>query len=138
MLISPAFAQTASAGPSFFDPQLLMLVLVFAVFYFIVFRPQQQKAKRHRAMLAALRRGDRVLTGGGIIGTIAKVVDDHDILVDIAPNTRVKVARQTIAEVLAKPEPAKGDKDKAADKTADKDAEDEEVQATADAPKKGA
>lgn len=111
MFVSQAFAQTASpAGISFLDPQLLMLVLVFAVFYFIVFRPQQQKAKKHREMLNNLRRGDRVLTAGGIIGTVAKVVDDGEVEVDIATGVRVRVAKPTLTQVLSKPEPVAAEK----------------------------
>jgi len=76
-------------------------------------RPQQQKAKEHKNLLSALRRGDRVVTGGGIVGTIAKVVGDDEVLVDIADNCRVRVLRSTITGVLAKTEPvaAKADKD---------------------------
>lgn len=111
----PAAAQSASpAGGAggFMDPQILMLVLVFAVFYFIVFRPQQQKAKRHRAMLKDLKRGDKVLTAGGIIGTVVKLIDETEVMVEIAPNVQVTVVRATIAECLtapAKSEDAKKD-----------------------------
>ncbi len=93
--------------------QMAPLVLIFVVFYFFLIRPQQQKAKEHKAMLTALRRGDRVVTGGGIIGTVAKVVGDDEVLVDIAEGLRVRVVRSTITTVLARTEPvsAKGDKD---------------------------
>lgn len=112
MLISPAFAQTG-AEPSGLE-MFLPLILIFVVFYFLLIRPQQKKAKQHREMVAGLHRGDRIITGGGIIGTIAKVVDEGEVLVEIADNVRVRVARATITEVLSKPEPAANDnKDKA-------------------------
>jgi len=106
MLISPAYAQGASG---LFDSnamvQFLPLVLIFVVFYFLLIRPQQKKQKDHRGMLDALRRGDRVVTGGGIIGTVNKVVSAEEVEVDIAAGTRVRVVRSTITNVLAKPDP---------------------------------
>jgi preprotein translocase subunit YajC len=94
--------------------QIAPFALILVVFYFFLIRPQQQKAKEHKTMLSALRRGDRVVTGGGIIGTIAKVVSDDEVLVEIAEGLRVRVLRSTITGVTAKTEPvaAKGDKDK--------------------------
>src|SRR5215472_3440698 len=91
--------------------QIAPFVLILVVFYFFLIRPQQQKAKEHKSMLGALRRGDRVVTGGG---TIAKVVSDEEVLVEIADGLRVRVVRSTITGVTAKTEPvaAKGDKDK--------------------------
>jgi len=106
MLISPAYAQ----GTGLFDQsaliQFLPLVLIFVVFYFLLIRPQQKKQKDQRTMLDALRRGDRVVTGGGILGTVSKVVSPEEVEIDIAPGVRVKVLRSTIASVLAKPDPA--------------------------------
>ena len=99
----PAFAQAAAGGFGFLDPQIMMLVLVFAVFYFIVFRPQQQKAKRHREMLQGLKRGDKVLTSGGILGTVVKLANDTEVIVEIAPNVQVQIIRSTIAECLQPP-----------------------------------
>ncbi len=115
MLISPAYAQTSSGlGSPDMLVQIAPLALIFVVFYFFLIRPQQQKAKQQRAMLDAIRRGDRVVTGGGIIGTVAKVVNNEEVLLDIADNVRVRVVRSTIAQVLAKTEPvaAKDSKDK--------------------------
>jgi preprotein translocase subunit YajC len=108
MLISTAFAQGAGG---MFDQsamiQFLPLVLIFVVFYFLLIRPQQQKQKQQRSMLDALRRGDRVVTGGGIIGTVNRVTEGSDeVEVDIAQNVRVRVLRSTITTVLAKPDPA--------------------------------
>ena len=123
MPISTAYAQ----GTGLFDQsalvQFLPLVLIFIVFYFLLIRPQQKKAKDHRTMLGALRRGDRVVTGGGIIGTVAKVVGDDEVLVDIAEGMRVRVVRSTITAVLAKTEPvaAKSDKDDTQQDDADAD-----------------
>ncbi|HZS83982.1 MAG TPA: preprotein translocase subunit YajC [Stellaceae bacterium] len=112
MWITPAYAQAATADfQTTLQSFVLPMVLVFVVFYFLVFRPQQKKAKDHKAMLAALRRGDRVVTGGGIIGTVAKVVNDDEVAVDIAEGTRVRILRSTISSVLAKPEPVGKDKD---------------------------
>jgi len=107
MLISAAYAQ----GTGIFDNQsaliqFLPLVLIFVVFYFLLIRPQQRKAKDHKTMLDALRRGDRVVTGGGIIGTVARVENPEEVTVDIADGVRVRVLRSTISNVLAKPDPA--------------------------------
>ncbi|HET7594571.1 MAG TPA: preprotein translocase subunit YajC [Stellaceae bacterium] len=122
MFISPAYAQ-AFGDTANSLVQFAPFVLIFVVFYFFVIRPQQQKAKDLRSMLGALRRGDRVVTGGGIIGTIAKVVNDDEVMVDIAEGMRVRVVRSTITTVLAKTEPvaAKGDKDDAPLEEADAD-----------------
>src|SRR5690242_274510 len=106
MLISPAYAQGAGLLDQSALIQFLPLVLIFVVFYFLLIRPQQKKQKDHRTMLEALRRGDRVVTGGGILGTVSKVVGPEEVEIDIAPNVRVKVLRSTITSVLAKPDPA--------------------------------
>src|SRR5947208_12305307 len=106
MLISTAYAQ----GTGLFDQsalvQFLPLVLIFVVFYFLLIRPQQKKQKDHRSMLDTLRRGDRVVTGGGIVGTVSKVVSPEEVEVDIAQGVRVRIVRSTISSVLAKPDPA--------------------------------
>ena len=106
MLISTAYAQ----GTGMFDQnaliQFLPLILIFVVFYFLLIRPQQRKAKDHKTMLDALRRGDRVVTGGGIIGTVSRVDSAEEVTVDIAEGVRVRVLRSTITSVLAKPDPA--------------------------------
>ncbi len=104
MLISPAYAQ------GFVDSQAMVqflpFILIFVVMYFLLLRPQQKKAQDLKKMLAAVRRGDRVVTGGGIIGTVAKVIGDDELLVDIAEGTRVRVLRGTITAVLAKADPS--------------------------------
>ena len=109
MFISTAYAQgTGITG--LLDQnaliQFLPLILIFVVFYFLLIRPQQRKAKGHKTMLDALRRGDRVVTGGGIIGTVARVENPEEVTVDIAEGVRVRVLRSTITSVLAKPDPA--------------------------------
>lgn len=88
--------------------QLLPLILIFAIMYFLLIRPQQKKAKEHQAMLGALRRGDQVVTGGGIIGKVTKVKEgESEIEVEIATGVTIRVMRSTIAIVLSKTEPAK-------------------------------
>ena len=110
MLISAAYAQGTGITVIFDNQgaliQFLPLVLIFVVFYFLLIRPQQRKAKDHKTMLDALRRGDRVVTGGGIIGTVARVENPEEVTVDIADGVRVRVLRSTISSVLAKPDPA--------------------------------
>ncbi|MFQ5776366.1 MAG: preprotein translocase subunit YajC [Kiloniellaceae bacterium] len=116
MLISPAYAQAASGGGDSGLLSLLPLVLIFVVFYFLLIRPQQKKMKAHKALVEALRRGDRVVTGGGLIGTVTKVLSDTEVQVEVAEGVRVRVVRNTIQDVLSKAEPAdkaKSDKAKA-------------------------
>jgi preprotein translocase subunit YajC len=108
MLIAPAYAQAGGVPGGFDLISLMPLLLIFVVFYFLLIRPQQKKMKQHRDMIGALKRGDRVLTAGGIIGTVVKVEEDNTLLVDIAKDVRVRVARSTISEVLGKPQPATG------------------------------
>jgi len=85
--------------------QFIPLILIGVVFYFFLIRPQQKKAQHHRDMLLALRRGDRVVTNGGIIGTIVKVINEREVQVEISENVRVRVIRSMIADVLVKTEP---------------------------------
>ena len=111
MFVSPAYAQAAGGGGAdfaFFVP----LVLIFVVFWFFLIRPQQKKMKTHQTMLQSIRRGDKVVTGGGIIGTVAKVAGDDELTVEITRDVRVRVLRSTISNVLGKTEPA-GDKPQA-------------------------
>jgi preprotein translocase subunit YajC len=110
MLISTAYAQGTGLSGLFDNQsaliQFLPLVLIFVVFYFLLIRPQQRKARDHRTTLDALRRGDRVVTGGGIIGTVVRVDSPDEVVVDIADGVRVRVVRSTITSVVAKPDPA--------------------------------
>jgi preprotein translocase subunit YajC len=109
MLISPAYAQSSGMSGMMDQSavlQFLPLALIFVVFYFLLIRPQQQKQKQHKTMIDALRRGDRIVTGGGVLGTVSKVVGPEEVEVDIATGVRIRVLRSTIASVLAKPDPA--------------------------------
>ncbi len=107
MFISSAYAQTAPAG----DPttgiimQMLPLVLILVVFYFLLIRPQQQARKRHMEMIANLKRGDVIVTSGGLIGKVKSVADD-EVRVELSPNVEVRVVRGTIGEVRSKTDPA--------------------------------
>ena len=105
MLISPAYAQTAAGDPLGGFGSFVPLILIFVIFYFFLIRPQQKRAKEHRNMLEALRRGDQVITQGGIMAKVAKVKDD-EVEVEIAPNVKVTVVKATIAQVVSKTEPA--------------------------------
>ena len=106
-LISPAYAQDAGAGATL-TSLLLPLVLIFVVFYMLLIRPQQKKMKEHRNMVANLRRGDKVVTAGGLLGQVTKVISDTELQVELAEGVRVRVVKATISEVLSKPDPAKG------------------------------
>ena len=124
MLISPAFAQDGG-GLGGIEP-LIPLVLIFVVFYFLLIRPQQKKAKAHREMIAGLRRGDRVVTSGGIVGQVQRVIGDTELSVEIAEGVRVRVMRSMIAELVAKPEPSRArDDDYDDDDDEDEDEEEE-------------
>lgn len=108
MFIKEAYAQTAGAGGGDFLVSMLPLILIFVVFYFLLIRPQQQKMKAHRAMISAVKRGDKVLTAGGIFGTVTKVEEGEDVvMVEIAKDVRVRVARSTISDLVNKPGQAK-------------------------------
>ncbi len=105
MFISSAWAQAAGGSESAFGA-FLPLILIFIVFYFLLIRPQQKKQKAQQAKLGAVRRGDKILTAGGIYGSVIKVINEKEIQVEIAENTRVRIATGTLLDVLTKPEPA--------------------------------
>lgn len=109
MLISPAYAQAGGQAAGNPIGMIIMLGLIVLIFYFLLIRPQQKRMKQHRDMVASLRRGDRVVTGGGLVGTITKASDDDYITVEIAEGTRVQVQKNTIQSVLSKTEPAKSE-----------------------------
>jgi preprotein translocase subunit YajC len=93
-----------------FDIMAFMpLIMIFVIFYFLLIRPQQKKMKQQQAMLAAIRRGDKVMTSGGLIGTVTKVTSDTELLVEIADNVKVRVARAMISDVLSKTEAVNSD-----------------------------
>ncbi len=107
MFISPAYAQASGGGTGGFEA-FLPLILIFVVFYFLLIRPQQKKMKRHRETIAAIRRGDKVVTGGGVLGRVTKVDNDYEVTVEIAKDVKVKVRRDLISAVVSKTEPQGG------------------------------
>lgn len=110
MLITPAFAQAAGSaqmGATDMLVQFAPFVIIFVIMYFLILRPQQQRAKAQRELVQGARRGDTVVTTGGLIGKVTKAVDDNEVELEIAPNIRVRLARSGIADVRSKGEPAK-------------------------------
>ena len=106
MFVTPAYAQAAGGAAANPIMQFAPLILIFAIMYFLMIRPQQKKVKQHQAMVEALRRGDQVITQGGIIGKVVKVKDDNEVEVEVADGIKVRVVKSTIATVLSKTEPA--------------------------------
>lgn len=108
MFATPAYAQAAGAAPGAegFLVQLLPLILIFVIFYFLLIRPQQKRAKEHRQMVENLRRGDQVILSGGIYGKVTKVRDDDEAEVEVADGVRLRVVKSTVAQVVSKTEPA--------------------------------
>ncbi len=106
MFVTPAYAQAVGGGMAAIS-NLAPLILIFAIMYFLLIRPQQKKVKEHKAMVTALRRGDQVVTQGGILGRVTKVMEEGMVEVEIAENIRVKVVQSTVAQVMSKTEPAK-------------------------------
>ncbi|MBL8791432.1 MAG: preprotein translocase subunit YajC [Rhizobiales bacterium] len=108
MFISQAFAQTTTGAPAVdFVGMVLPLVLIMGVFYFLLIRPQQKKMKDHQAMLSKVAKGDTVVTHGGLIGKVVRVVDEQELLVEVGENIKVRVLKSGLADVRAKSEPAK-------------------------------
>src|SRR5918994_1414182 len=106
MLISPAYAQAAGGGSEMMTA-LLPFVLIFVIMYFLILRPQQKRAKQHQEMVRNVRRGDTVITSGGLIGKVTKVIDDDQIEVELTDEVRVRQMRSMVADVRAKGEPVK-------------------------------
>ncbi|MEM9224075.1 MAG: preprotein translocase subunit YajC [Pseudomonadota bacterium] len=107
MFVTEAYAQGAGGGGGAdFIVSLAPFLLIFVIMYFLIIRPQRQRMKAHQAMVAALKRNDTVVTSGGLIGKITKVLDDAEVEVKFGENEPVRVVRSTITEVRAKPEPA--------------------------------
>ncbi len=104
MFASPAYAQAAGGGLGSFG-SLLPLIMIFAIMYFLMIRPQQKKVKQHRAMVGALRKGDQVVTAGGLIGKVTKVKESNEVEIELAQGVKVRVVQSTISEVLNKTEP---------------------------------
>jgi preprotein translocase subunit YajC len=110
MLISPAFAQGSPlGGGGDLMTQLLPFVLIFVIMYFLILRPQQKRVKAHQEMVKNVRRGDTVVTSGGLVGKVTKVIDDDQIEVEIAEGIRVRQVRAMVSDVRAKGEPVKED-----------------------------
>ncbi len=105
MFITPAYAQAAGSAPQLLS-SIVPFALIFVIMWFLLINPQRKKMKQHKAMIEALRRGDQVITAGGLIGKVAKVKDDGEIEVEIADGVKVRVVRSTITNVLSKTEPA--------------------------------
>ncbi len=126
MFISPAYAQLGGAGDSF--GMFVPLILIFVVFYFLMIRPQQKKQKSHREMIGALRRGDRIVTNGGLIGSISRVANDNELIVEVASGVKVRVLRSMVAELLSKPQPVRRRaRQEAEDEVEDGDYEEDEL-----------
>ena len=100
MLITPAYAQSASGGSALFE-LLFPLVMVFAIIYFLILRPQQKRQREHQALINSVSRGDTVVTQGGLVGKVTKVGDD-ELEVDFADNARIKVVKSMIISVRGK------------------------------------
>jgi len=108
MLISPAFAQGSPlGGEGGMLMSLLPFILIFVIMYFLILRPQQKRVKSHQEMVKNVRRGDTVVTNGGLIGKVTKVFDDDQIEIEIADDVRIRQMRQMLTDVRAKGEPVK-------------------------------
>ncbi|MGB3833463.1 MAG: preprotein translocase subunit YajC [Mesorhizobium sp.] len=104
MFVTPAYAQGVGATPDVFI-SVLPFVLIFVIMYFLIIRPQRTQMKKRGEMLAAVRRGDTVVTGGGFVGKVTKVIDDNELEIDLGGGTKVTALRSTIADVRVKGEP---------------------------------
>ena len=109
MFVTPAYAQSAGAGGGGAEllVSILPFVAIFAIMWFLIIRPQRQQAAKRAEMLSNIRRNDNIVTGGGVMGKVTKVVDDNEVEVQIAPNVKVRVLRSMIADVRVKGEPVK-------------------------------
>ena len=107
MLITPAFAQGGMLGGDNMLVSLLPFILIFVIMYFLILRPQQKRVKQHAEMVKNIRRGDTVVTSGGLVGKVTKVIDDDQVEVEVADEVRVRQMRSMIADVRAKGEPVK-------------------------------
>jgi preprotein translocase subunit YajC len=109
MWISSAFAQAAGSGGGFgmgeLLGQLVLFLPIIAIFYFLIIRPQQQRLRAHQAMVSAVKRGDVVVTSGGIIGKVVKVLENDEVMLEIAEDVRIRVVKSTLADLRSKTEP---------------------------------
>ena len=108
MFVTPAYAQAAgeAGGSTSFITSMFPLIVIFVIFYFLLIRPQQKRAKEHKLMVANLRRGDKVITSGGILAKVTKVGEGDEVEVEISQGVKVKMIRSTISTVMEKTEPA--------------------------------
>ncbi len=106
MFVTPAYAQASAGGGDVFTSLVVPMVLIFGIMYFLLIRPQQKKLKEHQSMIDALRRGDQVVTAGGLVGKVTKVREDAEIEIEIASGVNVRVVKHTISQVRSKTEPA--------------------------------
>ena len=116
-MITPAYAQGAGVGGPDLMYQILPFVLIFVIMYFLILRPQQKRAKQHTEMVKNLRRGDTLITSGGLVGKVTKVVDDDQVEIEIADGVRVRQMRSMVTDVRAKGEPVKDDDTKSVAKS---------------------
>src|ERR1700728_660905 len=110
MFITPAYAQMGFGGASGSGGmivQFMPLILIIIIMYFLILRPQQRKVKQHQEMIKALRRGDTVVTSGGLVGKVTKVIDDQHIEIEISDGVRVRHLRTSVSEVRVRGEPVK-------------------------------
>jgi preprotein translocase subunit YajC len=107
MFVTPAFAQGGMLGGDNMLVQLLPFILIFVIMYFLILRPQQKRTREHQELIKNVRRGDTVITSGGLVGKVTKVVDDDQIEIEVADGVRVRQVRSMISGVRAKGEPAK-------------------------------
>ena len=107
MLITPAYAQAAGGDANSMLVSLLPFVLIFVIMYFLILRPQQKRVKQHQEMVKNIRRGDTVITSGGLVGKVTKVVDDEQVEMEVADGVRIRQMRGMVADVRAKGEPVK-------------------------------
>ncbi len=113
MFVTPAFAQAAGGSATDLLSSFFPIILLVIIFWFFIFRPQQKRAKEHKAMLAAVRRGDTIVTNGGLVAKVVRVKDDSmDLDVEIADGVKVKVVRTMITDVRSKPEPVNDNTEK--------------------------
>ena len=110
IIAHPALAQTAEPTAQSALIQFLPLVFIFVIFYFLLIRPQAQARKKHLEMVANVRRGDVVVTAGGIVGKVTKVLEGEEIMVELADNVAVRVVKGTLSDVRTKPQPANDEK----------------------------
>lgn len=106
MIVTPAYAQAGGGAPDMLI-SILPFVLIFVIMYFLIIRPQRQQMKKRNEMLAAVRRGDTVVTGGGLVGKVTKIVNDTELEVDLGGGMKVTAVRSMLADVRVKGEPAK-------------------------------